>query len=188
MTEILQLRLLARQACGELAEVFETLDVDEIDRLAADLVLARRIACFGVGREGLMMQAGCMRLMHAGLNAHYVGDMATPPVGDGDYLVASAGPGHFPTVAALLQVASGAGASTVVFSANPARAVQLAADRVIFVPAQTAADADGSRSVIPLGGHYEAALLLLFDLLTFAVLSRRGETVAYLRSRYTNLK
>ena len=71
---------------------------------------ARRIALYGAGREGLAIKGFAMRLFHMGRDAHVVGDMTTPPVGKGDLLMASAGPGCFSTVMALLGVAREAGA------------------------------------------------------------------------------
>src|SRR6267143_2370191 len=81
-------------ALDEIRGVLEDDAAAEVDKLCDELQKARRIACYGVGREGLMMRALCMRLMHLGLDAHMVGDMTTPPVGEGDLLVISARPGR----------------------------------------------------------------------------------------------
>ena len=67
----------------------------QLGPVAEALAQAGRIACYGVGREGLMMKALAMRLYHLGLDAHVVGDMTTPPLGPGDLLMVSAGPGDF---------------------------------------------------------------------------------------------
>lgn len=56
-------------------------------------------------REGLMMRALAMRLFHLGCDAHVVGDMTLPPVGKGDLLLVSAGPGHIVSVANLAGIA-----------------------------------------------------------------------------------
>ena len=100
---------LARRALAEVAGVFMSSTSDAAARMGDEILDARRIACYGVGREGLMMRALCMRLMHLGLDAHIVGDMTTPPVGEGDLLLVSAGPGAFSTVMGLLGVAKSAG-------------------------------------------------------------------------------
>src|SRR5436309_11482391 len=113
------IQTMATQALKDLERVFAALASDTGERLCAEIVRARRIACYGVGREGLMMKALCMRLMHLGLDAHVVGDMTTPPIGAGDLLFVSAGPGRFSTVLALIEVARGAGARTVVVTAQP---------------------------------------------------------------------
>jgi len=56
-----------------------------------------------------MMNPG-IRLMHLGLGAHCVSDMTAPPIGKGDLLIASAGPGSFSTLILLLGVVHEAGA------------------------------------------------------------------------------
>ena len=109
---------MATRALSELAEVLRRVPADAAELMCAEILRSRRIACYGVGREGLMMRALCMRLMHLGLDAHVVGDMTTPPLGKGDLLIASAGPGYFSTVLALLGVAQKAGACTMVITAQ----------------------------------------------------------------------
>src|SRR4029077_16349749 len=134
-------------ALDEIRGVLEAGAAAEVDRLCDELLKARRIACYGVGREGLMVRALCMRLMHLGLDAHMVGDMTTPALGEGDLLVVSARPGAFSTVMALLKVAHSAGARTVAVTAQPVGEVPGAADTVIPLRAPTmAGDTGGGRS------------------------------------------
>ena len=104
---------MASQALQDVERVFSALAPDTGERMCAAILQARLIACYGVGREGLMMKALCMRLMHLGLDAHMVGDMTTPHLGAGDLLLVSAGPGQFSTVLALMGVARDAGARRV---------------------------------------------------------------------------
>ena len=127
-------------ALDEIRAVLEAGADVEADRLCDELLRARRIATYGVGREGLMMRALCMRLMHLGLDAHVVGDMTTPHLGGADLFVVSAGPGTFSTVNALLGVARDAGARTVVVTAQPDGPAPRSADTVIHLRAQTMAD------------------------------------------------
>ena len=160
----------------------------EADRLCDELLKAKRIATYGVGREGLMMRALCMRLMHLGLDAHVVGDMTTPPLGSGDLLVVSAGPGTFSTVNALLGVAEDAGARTVVVTAQPDGPAPRAADSVIHLRAQTMADDRGGKSVLPMGSLYEAAMLIFFDIVSILMRDRTRQTMQGMRGRHTNLE
>ena len=176
---------------GAIAEVRGVLMADadaEADKLCDALLAAHRIATYGVGREGLMMRALCMRLMHLGLDAHVVGDMTTPPLGKGDLFLASAGPGNFSTVAALLGVAREAGARTAVVTAQPGGPAPKSADVVIHLRAQTMADDRGGKSVLPMGSLYEAAQLLFFDIVSILLRERTGQTMDGMRSRHTNLE
>lgn len=175
-------------ALDEVRGVLESGAAAEVDTFCDELLKAKRIACYGVGREGLMMRALCMRLMHLGLDAHMVGDMTTPALGAGDLLVVSAGPGSFATVMALLKVAHSAGARTVAVTAQPAGEVPSAADTVIHLRAQTMADDKGGKSVLPMGSLYEAAMLIFFDVVSIVLRERIGQTMEGMRSRHTNLE
>ena len=175
-------------ALDEIRGVLEAGAAVEVDKLCDELLKARRIACYGVGREGLMMRALCMRLMHLGLDAHMVGDMTTPALGAGDLLVVSAGPGSFSTVMALLQVARAAGARTVAVTAQPSGQVPSAADTVIHLRAQTMADDTRGTSVLPMGSLYEAAMLIFFDIVSIVLRERTAQTMEGMRLRHTNLE
>lgn len=183
------LQAMSRRAFGELGAVFDAMAPDTAERMCEAILTARRIACYGVGREGLMMKALCMRLMHLGLDAHVVGDMTTPPVGKGDLLMVSAGPGQFSTVLALLGVARQAGARTLCVTAQPEGAAPGQADVVIHLPAQTMADDTGqSVSLLPMGSLYEAVQLLFFDFISIILRDKTGQSPEKMRHRHTNLE
>jgi 6-phospho-3-hexuloisomerase len=183
------LQAMAQQALVEICSVFSQVPADTPDRMCDEILKARRIACYGVGREGLMMKALCMRLMHLGLDAHIAGDMTTPPVSNGDLLIASAGPGSFTTVMALLGVAREAGARTMVVTAQPEGPAPRAADVVIELPAQTMAnDRGGPASLLPMGSLYEAAQLVFFDLISILLREKTGQSPDQMRARHTNLE
>jgi len=175
-------------AIDEIRDVLRRGAGAQAQRLCDELLAARRIATYGVGREGLMMRAVCMRLMHLGLDAHVVGDMTTPHLGNGDLLFVSAGPGNFSTVNALLGVAREAGARTAVITAQPEGPAPRSADTVIHLQAQTMADDRGGASVLPMGSLYEAAMLVFFDIVSILLRERTGQTMDGMRVRHTNLE
>lgn len=187
------LHTLADAALAELGAVFAALSPDAADPLLDDLLAAHKIALYGVGREGLMMRALTMRLYHLGLDTHVALDMTTPPLGRGDLLVVSAGPGGFSTVEALMGVAKNAGARTLLLTAQPGGSAAALADTVVVLPAQTMADdviADNRAApgVLPMGSLYEAAQLVFFDLVTLLLRDRLGRSAEELRARHTNLE
>lgn len=190
---------LASRICDQISRVFTkpssnpqalTVLVDEISGAAAR---GGRIFVYGVGREGLMLKALCMRLFHLGLSAHCVFDMTTPPISSSDLLVASAGPGGFSTVDAICGVAKSNGARVVLLTAQPESGSDAAkcASVVAYVPAQTMAD-DGmigsGPSLLPMGSVYEGALFVLFEMAVFKLREALDESPAAVRSRHTNLE
>jgi len=152
------------------------------------LSAAGTVAAYAGGREGLVMRGLVMRLFHAGLDAHYVGEMTVPHVGAGDLVVLSCGPGNISTVQAIAGVARAAGAQVLCFTAAPDQPPAELADRVVVIEAQTMASDTGSPAVLPMGSGYEIALFLIADLLTNRVRAARQESVDVMRSRHTNLE
>ncbi|MGP1397129.1 MAG: SIS domain-containing protein [Inquilinaceae bacterium] len=181
---------LAAAACGEIAAVFDRMAPDTASPLVDAIRAARRIALYGVGREGLMMKAFAMRLYHLGLDAHVVGDMTTPPLGKGDLLIVSAGPGGFSTVSGLVGVARDAGARTLCITAQTDGETVRLADRAIRLPAQTMADdtAPQSASILPMGSLYEGVQYVFFEIVVLMLRAAMGVSPDAMRANHTNLE
>ncbi len=189
MNTPLDAQAMAKQTLGELGAVLEALEPETAQVMCDEILKARHIACYGAGREGLMIKALCMRLMHLGLDAHMVGDMTTPPVGAGDLLIVSAGPGEFSTGMALIGVAQRDGARTLVVTAQPGGTVPRHSDVVIHIPAQTMAnDSGGGVGLLPMGSLFEIAELLFFDLISIMLRDMSNQTPEHMRARHTNLE
>ncbi|MBF4615930.1 6-phospho-3-hexuloisomerase [Curtobacterium sp. VKM Ac-1376] len=176
------------QVVRELDAVLRRIDDERVAAVARRIVAARNVVCAGAGREGLMMRALVMRLFHAGVDAHVVGDMTCPAVGPGDLAVLSLGPGRLRTIETLATIAKDAGADTVCLTAEPDRVPIGLFDEVLVVEAQTMASDAGSTSVLPMGSAFEIAELVLTDLITNQVRAALGEDVDAMRARHTNLE
>lgn len=94
---------------NELKANLAAVDTRGVQVLLDELSHANKIAVYGVGREGLAMKGFAMRLFHMGLRVSVVGEMTSMPIGSGDLLIVSAGPGYFSTVSALSAEAQRAG-------------------------------------------------------------------------------
>jgi 6-phospho-3-hexuloisomerase len=187
MTE--SLAQLSKGALSDLAGVFAAMPENALDGLIEELVKARRIVLFGLGREGLQMRGFAMRLFHMGRNAAVWGDMTAPPVGPGDLLVVSAGPGDLDTTRALVNIARQAGARTALVTAQPGGGLAKLVDVVTVIPAQTMADDRASKvSVLPMGSLYETAEMITFEIAILKLRPRFGETPETMRARHTNLE
>ena len=176
------------RAVQEIADAVRSVPDAELDDVVDELLAARRIACYAGGREGLVMRGLVMRLFHAGLDAHYVGEMTCPAAGAGDLVVLSCGPGHISMVEALAAVAKRDGARLLHLTAQPTTRPPPGAHTGAPTPPQPRAADRGSAAALPMGSAYEIALLVLVDLITNRVRRRRTESVEELRSRHTNLE
>lgn len=126
---------MADEALQELRAVFASLNSDAAEPLLRELVVAKRFALYEACREGLMIKAFTMRLFHLSLDAHVVADMTTPPLGRGDLLVVSTGPGTLAMAAALIGVAKKAGSRTLVLTAQPDGVKTQEVDAVVVLSA-----------------------------------------------------
>ena len=135
------------------------------------------------------MRGFAMRLFHMGRDVAVWGDMTTPPVGTGDLLIASAGPGYLATAHVLLDIARKAGARTALVTAQPQADLAGRVDIVSVIPAQTMADDSGpSLSVLPMGSLFETAQMIFFELVILKLRPRFGESAETMRARHTNLE
>jgi 6-phospho-3-hexuloisomerase len=163
--------------------VFTRVPEDTVERLAREIANAPRVLVYGAGRTGLVLQAFAMRLMHLGIDGHFVGQLATPPIREGDLLLVTLALGRLPTADAFIGTARASGARVAAISARP-ELVQ-AADLVVPLPAQTMGDLPAS--ILPLGSPFELALSLLCDLTVVELMAVLGRSNSELAARHANL-
>ncbi|MBM3628552.1 MAG: 6-phospho-3-hexuloisomerase [Alphaproteobacteria bacterium] len=183
------LRPVAAALLAEVEEVFARMAPDAAATLAGELVAARRILLHSAGRTGLVLRGLTMRLFHAGLDAHMVGDMTAPPVGAGDLLLVNASTGDLPSGVAHATAARAAGARVLVVGAVGTGAVVDLAHRFVLLPGQTMRDdmTSARPSAMPMGSQYELALAVFFEIVVLEVMRMRGLGFADLRARHANL-
>lgn len=179
-----------KAALDELGAVLARVDGDRIDAACGMLAGARQIVVYGCGREALQVKGFAMRLYHLGLPVSVVGDMTTPPVGQGDVFLASSGPGETSTVLTLMRIAREAGATVLLLTAQAGGSAASLADLTLLVPAQTMANDQGSQktSVLPMGSVFEGALFLLFEIMVLKLRELTAASPEAMRARHTNME
>lgn len=176
-------------ALSDIGEVFRRIDEANVEEAVGRIAKARRIATYGVGREGLQVKGFAMRLFHLGLDVAVVGDMTAWPIGSGDLLFVSAGPGYFSTVAGLMGVAKQSGAQSMLVTAQPEAGCAKLADFVLHLPAQTMADDRQARqSLLPMGSLFEGAQFILFEVMILKLRDRLNVAPESMRTNHTNLE
>jgi 6-phospho-3-hexuloisomerase len=181
---------LFQTALDELGGVLARVDEARVDEVCELLTGAKRIGTHGLGREGLQMRGLAMRMFHLGMPVGVVGDMTMPPLGQGDVLLTSSGPGETTTVLTLIRVAKDAGATAIVLTAEPDGTAAKLADFVLLIPAQTMASDQGQAktSVLPMGSAFEGALFVLFEVMVLKLKALLGASPEEMRARHTNME
>eukprot|EP00803_Ostreobium_quekettii_P007775 evm.model.scf_1623.3 EVM.evm.TU.scf_1623.3 scf_1623:23390-26749(-) len=181
---------------SELSGILSGVQEEEVESLCEALISAESIACYGVGREGLVMKSFAMRLYHMGLRVGVAGDMTAPRIGSGDLLLVSAGPGHFGTVEALAKVARMADARVACFTSRQGLDIPFA-DLTLQVPAQTMADSHDDDqspssapvpSILPMGSSYEIGLWVALDCACILLQEKLRLSDDDMSVRHTNLE
>ena len=177
-------------ALGELGKVLAGIDEGRIEAACEMLAASGKIAVYGCGREALQVKGFAMRLYHLGLPVSVVGDMTTPPLGQGDVFLVSAGPGETTTVLTLMRVARDAGATVLLVTAEAGSSAARLADFTLLIPAQTMASDQGAAmtSVLPMGSLFEGALFLLFEVMVLKLKALTGASPEAMRARHTNME
>jgi 6-phospho-3-hexuloisomerase len=174
----------------EVTAVLSRVEPEQVKTFLDLIQGARKIALYGGGREGLMIRALAMRLFHLGYEVSVAGDMTAPFLTHGDLLILSAGPGYVSTIDALRSVAQRDGATVICITAQPVGKTALAADKIVYLPAQTMADDTEGKatSVLPMGSLFELVLFVFNEIVVLELLKRTGRTFGEARDRHTNLE
>ena len=173
---------------AELSSVLGRVEPNAYEAFCTTIAGANRVVCFGLGREGLALRGFCMRLAHMGFDAHVAGDVTAMPVGRGDVVIVTSGPGNLTMTRSMIDLAHRAGASVVVVTAQPDSPDPRSADFALTIPAQTMANDRGSASVLAMGTAFELAMAIVFDLAVIRIQTLRGESLESMRERHFNLE
>jgi 6-phospho-3-hexuloisomerase len=179
---------LQTQVLAEISTVLGKIDPGTYETFCATIAGARRVVCFGMGREGLAIRALCMRLAHMGFDAHVAGDVTAMPVTAGDVVLVTSGPGNLTLTHGMIDLGRRAGATVVVVTSQPDAPDPQAADLAVTIPAQTMATDIGSRSVLAMGTAFEIAMGIFFDLAVIRIQQLRGQSLEDMRKRHFNLE
>ncbi len=187
MTRLFRSRLQA--IISELQSVLNEVDVRSVDELARGLLRARKIFIYGQGRTGHVSRTFAVRLMHLGMNAHFVGETTTPPITRRDLCLVNSGTGQTRFVYHVAAAAQEAGARLATITAHPEARIAAMADIVVVIPAPTKGEVNSHKTTRqPPGSLFEQAALLLMDTLVLVLMDRLRLTPNKLAKRHTNIE
>jgi 6-phospho-3-hexuloisomerase len=116
-----------------------------------------------MGRSGLVMRMGAMRLAQLGLPVHVTGETTTPALRSGDWLIAFSGSGRTGSVRVAAEEAQAVGGRVLAVTADAGSPLARAAQAVLLVPAAVKDDHSGRLSAQFSGSLFEQGCLLILD-------------------------
>lgn len=167
----------------------------EVDAAWSRIVAAPRIFAFATGRSGFVLRGFVMRLNHLGKTAYYVGEASTPPIGEGDVLVAVSGSGSTATTLGAAMEAVKLGASVVAIVGSRVSPLGQLAAAVVELPAphkRGVLPGSGSSSAVisrqTIGSLFEQAAFILLESLVLRRFAEIGQDPATALRRHANLE
>ncbi|WP_316751440.1 6-phospho-3-hexuloisomerase [Pedobacter gandavensis] len=168
--------------------LLKQIDFNEVATFTNTIKTANNIFIIAAGRSGFAMRSAAMRLMHLGLNAHFVGETTTPAIKQGDLLIAASGSGTTSSIVKAAEKAKSVGATVVALSTQTTSLLANSADQLILIPAAEKEDHEGSRSRQYAGSLFEQFLLLLTDAVFQSLWKMDDTPNAELWTRHANLE
>ena len=170
----------------ELKDVLSEVKKEEIESFIKEILKARQIQVFGMGRVGFGMRAFAMRLIHLGFSTSFVYETTTPNIGEGDLLIE--GCACTSICAEVIKLAKKANAKVAVITAHPESDIARMADLTIKLKGQVLEGGKGEiPSIQPMATLFEQSLLIFLDLITLLLMERTKQTSSDMAKRHTNL-
>ncbi len=156
----------------------------QVAELVAAIERAERILVGGAGRSGLVLRCFTMRLMHLGLDAHFMGEITTPSAAKGDLIVFGSGSGRTASLISRAQKAQEIGCDIALITATIDSPLGCYAHHVIEIPKPTA----GFVSFQPMGNWFEQAMLLTSEIIIMMLMKDMGITEEEMFQRHANIE
>ena len=164
-----------------LQEALEAVNPVAVEEAIKAIVHSKKIFIYGVGRSGLVGQAFAVRLVQLGFDVHFVGDMTTPFVEDGDIVIIVSNTGETMSAVQTANIVRRVGAKVISVTSNPNSKLGHAANIVLEVGQ---AKDEQKKKYAPLGTIFEDAALILFHALVPIIMERTDQNEASLRRRH----
>ncbi|MFP4169998.1 MAG: 6-phospho-3-hexuloisomerase [Methanomassiliicoccales archaeon] len=165
----------------KLQTILEELDGEKIAEIVDSILSANTVFIYGVGRSGLVGKAFAVRLVQMGLKVHFVGDMTTPIVMDGDVVLIVSNTGETMSAVQTANIVRRVGAKVMSITSNPHSKLAHASNLVLEIPVEKDAT---TGELAPLGTLFEDSAFLFFDSLVPVLMERLGQSEASLRRRH----
>jgi 6-phospho-3-hexuloisomerase len=179
-------RALVAVALEENRQVLEAVNPQEIEPFLEEILRAKTLHLYGMGRMQLSVRAFAMRLKHMGFDTYVVFDTTSPRIGVGDLLI-----GHCAVTNVELNVirlAKAAGARIALLTAHPENEHGQLANLCVMVPGQIFGGPQEVKSIQPMASLLEQALFLFTDIVVMLLIERKGVSVQSMQESHTNLE
>ena len=153
----------------------------DIDKLVSSILSSKTIFVYGSGRSGLAGQFFAVRLVQLGLDVHFVGDMTTPIISEGDLTILVSRTGETMSAVQTANIARRVGSSVSCVTSFKSSKLAHASNNIIHIPFEE----DPETSLYaPLGTLFEESVNLFFDSLIPILMEKLGTDEQEMKKRH----
>ncbi|RLC09074.1 MAG: 6-phospho-3-hexuloisomerase [Deltaproteobacteria bacterium] len=162
---------------------------EAVDRFIQAIDKAEKIFCAAQGRSGHILRSFCMRLMHLGYQAFFVGETITPKIGRKDIMIVLSGSGQTLLTYELINLGRKRGARAYGLVGVENSPIAHALDYFICLPGGSKGEPpEQSVSIQPPGSLFEQAAFILLETMALTIYQRCGSDPQAILDRHTNLE
>lgn len=191
----------AVEIVDHIKKVVHEIDVKNVKALMDNLICAKRVFVYGMGRSGLIAQAFGMRLANLNFQVHIVGGVTTPAIDKGDFLFLISGSGNTKSIVMAAKIAKEKGAKVGALTSNPDSQVAKLADVFVIIRGRTKEHVEDLKKEYlvnqlrgqhvpysPLGTLFEDTCLILLDSAIVQIMHEMGISERDMKKRHTNIE
>ncbi len=177
---------------SEIHALARVIKADDFEALIGMLQGDGRVFAAGAGRTGEIMRCLTKRLMHAGVDAHVLGETVTPPAVKDDLLIIGSGSGETESLIILARKARNLGVKVALITTNTGSTIAKEADVVLHIPATTPKAKAPSQGAVtsaqPMANLFEQMLYLCCDAMCMKLAECKGLSSDEMFTRHANLE
>lgn len=174
---------------NEIAATLDSIAVEDVEQLVAEIEKAARVFFVGVGRVLLSLEGIAKRLAHLGVQTVVVGQITEPAITENDLLIVGSGSGESSFPLAIAKKAKSFAATVAHIGSNANSSMKEHTDLFIRIPVQTKLALPGEiPSVQPMTSLFEQCLLLLGDSIALMMVEEKAIDMHSLWQYHANLE
>ena len=163
---------------SELSQVLDSIKQEDIYKLIASILKAKRVCGYGAGRMGYGLRAFMMRLNHLGIQASFINDTFCPPMEKDDLFIVTSGSGETRSVLKYLEIAK-EHCKTFAITGNAESTMSKLADETLTFKSSNgglnSVDNDSKiDSIQPMTSLNEQAMFVFFDIISVMLIEKLG--------------
>lgn len=179
----------SRQVVAEIRAALERVDDAEVERLVGELLAARRVFIYAVGRVLLALECFGKRLNHLGVDCQVVGAMDEKPIGPRDLMLIASGSGESRLPAEIARIAKATGARLALITSASESTIKSLSDVVVHLPCPTKKEPGGGvKSVQLMSTLFDQALHIFGDVVALRIQECKQLGSDELWQRHANLE